>query len=49
LYPGDRDEDDESFEEKAERLMAELCAQLEESRNLDAAIWRNLEELGYDE
>ncbi len=43
----EQEEDDEPFEEKMERLVAELRAQMEESQRLDAQIWRNLEALGY--
>ncbi len=43
-----RDEDDEPFEEKMARLVAQLREQQAEARRLDEAIWRNLKELGYD-
>ncbi|NPA30645.1 MAG: SAM-dependent DNA methyltransferase [Chloroflexi bacterium] len=42
-----QEEDDEPFEEKMARLVAELRQQQEEARRLDEAIWRNLEALGY--
>ena len=42
-----QEEDDEPFEEKMARLVAELKAQQEEARRLDEMIWRNLEALGY--
>jgi len=38
---------DEAFEEKMARLVAELCHQREEVAKLDVAILRNLEELGF--
>jgi len=41
------DGDDEPFEEKMARLTAELENQFAESRRLEEAIRRNLEELGY--
>ena len=41
------EEDDEPFEEKMARLVAELREQMAEAEKLDKAIWRNLEELGY--
>jgi len=44
-----KDEDDEPFAEKMQRLVAELRAQQAEAARLDAAIARNLEELGYGE
>jgi len=40
-------EDDEPFEEKMKRLVAQLLEQQEESAKLDAAISANLKELGY--
>jgi len=40
-------DDDEPFEEKMQRLVAQLRAQQAEVRRLDEAIWRNLTELGY--
>jgi len=41
------EEDDEPFEEKMARLVAELRAQQEEAARLDAQIAANLRELGY--
>jgi type I restriction enzyme M protein len=41
------EEDDEPFEEKMARLVAELRAQQEEAARLDAQIAANLKELGY--
>mgnify|MGYP000055980494 CR=1 FL=1 len=43
-----QDEDDEPFEEKMARLVAQLAQQQAEARRLDEAIWKNLRELGYD-
>ena len=43
-----QEEDDEPFEEKMARLVAELAQQQAEARRLDEAIWRNLKELGYE-
>ncbi|WP_287906693.1 class I SAM-dependent DNA methyltransferase [Chloroflexus sp.] len=43
-----QDEDDEPFEEKMQRLTAQLREQQAEAAKLDEAIWKNLEELGYD-
>ena len=43
-----QEEDDEPFEEKMARLVAELRAQQEEARRLDEMIWKNLEALGYE-
>ena len=42
MYPGDRDEDDEPFEEKMERLTTELEHQFEEANKLTQAIKENL-------
>ena len=42
-----QEEDDEVFEEKMKRLVAELEAQMAEAEKLDKAIWRNLKELGF--
>ncbi len=42
-----RDEEDEPFEEKMARLVAQLREHQVEARRLDEAIWRNLKELGY--
>ena len=41
------DEDDEPFEEKMQRLVAQLREQQAEAARLDEAIAKNLEELGY--
>lgn len=41
------EEDDEPFEEKMQRLVAQLREQQAEAAQLDAAIAKNLEELGY--
>ena len=43
----EKDDDDEPFEEKMQRLVAQLREQQAEARRLDEAIWKNLEELGY--
>ncbi|MGB9826060.1 MAG: N-6 DNA methylase, partial [Desulfofundulus sp.] len=40
-------DDDEPFEEKMARLVAQLREQTAEARRLNEAIWKNLEELGY--
>jgi len=42
-----QEEDDEPFEEKMKRLVAELRAQQAKARRLDEMILKNLEELGY--
>ena len=42
-----RDEDDEPFEEKMERLAAQWREQLAKAAELDAAIASNLEAIGY--
>lgn len=42
-----QDEDDEPFTEKMQRLVAELRAQQAEAARLDAAIARNLRDLGF--
>jgi type I restriction enzyme M protein len=42
-----QEEDDEPFEEKMQRLIAQLREQQAEAAKLDAAITKNLEELGY--
>jgi type I restriction enzyme M protein len=42
------EDDGEPFEEKMRRLVAELRAQQAEAAKLDAAIAKNLKELGYD-
>jgi cytochrome c556 len=41
-------EDDEPFEAKMARLVAQLREQQAEARRLDEAIWKNMKELGYD-
>ncbi|GIU83150.1 MAG: hypothetical protein KatS3mg006_2214 [Pyrinomonadaceae bacterium] len=41
-------QDDEPFEEKMARLVAELREQQAEAARLDEAIWKNLKALGYD-
>jgi len=43
-----QDEDDEPFEEKMQRLVAQLREQQAEARRLDEVMWKNLEELGYE-
>lgn len=42
-----QEDDDEPFEEKMQRLVAQLREQQAEAAKLDAMIARNLEELGY--
>jgi type I restriction enzyme M protein len=42
-----QEEDDEPFDQKMQRLTAQLREQQAEARRLDKAIWKNLEELGY--
>jgi type I restriction enzyme M protein len=42
-----KDDDNEPFEEKMARLVAQLRKQQAEAAKLDEAIWKNLEELGY--
>ncbi|MCS6804887.1 MAG: class I SAM-dependent DNA methyltransferase [Acidobacteriota bacterium] len=42
-----KEDDDEPFAEKMQRLVAELREQMAEARRLDEAIWKNLEELGH--
>lgn len=44
-----QEEEDEPFEEKMARLVAQLREQQAEAAKLDAAIAKNLEELGYGE
>jgi type I restriction enzyme M protein len=44
----EQEEDDEPFEAKMARLVAQLAEQQAEARRLDEAIWKNLKELGYD-
>jgi type I restriction enzyme M protein len=41
------EDDGEAFEEKMARLVAQLKEQQTEAARLDAAIWKNLKELGY--
>ena len=41
------EEDDEPFEEKMERLTAELREQMAQAAKLDELIWANLEDIGY--
>jgi type I restriction enzyme M protein len=41
------EEDDESFEEKMERLTAELREQMAQAAKLDQLIWANLGDIGY--
>jgi type I restriction enzyme M protein len=43
----EQEEDDEPFEQKTQRLVAQLREQQAEARRLDAAIARNLQELGF--
>jgi type I restriction enzyme M protein len=43
------EEDDEPFEDKMERLTAELREQMAQAARLDRLIWANLEEIGYGE
>jgi type I restriction enzyme M protein len=42
-----QEDDDEPFEEKMQRLVAQLRAQQTEARRLDEGIWQNLEDLEY--
>jgi len=42
------EDDGEPFEEKMEQLVETLRSQTAEAARLDAAIWRNLEALGYE-
>jgi len=42
-----QEDDGEPFEEKMQRLVAQLRQQQAQARRLDAAIAKNLEELGY--
>jgi len=42
-----QEDDGEPFEEKMNRLVAQLREQQAEARNLDEAIWKNLKELGH--
>jgi type I restriction enzyme M protein len=41
------EDDGEPFEEKMERLTAELREQMAQAARLDQLIWANLEEIGY--
>ena len=43
----EQEEDDEPFEARMARLVAQLAEQQAEARRLDEAIWKNLKELGY--
>jgi type I restriction enzyme M protein len=43
------EDDGEPFEEKMERLVNDLRAQMEQAAQLDQAIWANLEAIGYGE
>jgi type I restriction enzyme M protein len=43
----DQEEDDEPFDQKMKRLTGLLCQQQQEGAKLDAAIARNLAELGF--
>jgi type I restriction enzyme M protein len=42
-----QEEDDEPFDQKMQRLVAQLREQQAEARRLDEAIWKNFKELGY--
>jgi type I restriction enzyme M protein len=44
----DQDDDDEPFDQKMKRLTAMLKQQQEEGARLDAAIARNLAQLGFE-
>ena len=44
-----QDEDDEPFDEKMARLVAQLREQQVEARRLEKMIWENLKEIGYGE
>ena len=44
----EKEDDGEPFEEKMARLVAQLREQQAEAAKLDAAIAKNLRELGYD-
>ncbi len=37
------------FEEKMKRLVVHLHEQQSEAQRLDEAIWKNMQELGYDD
>lgn len=43
----EEEEDAERFEEKMERLVAELSEQMKQSQELDVKITGNLERIGY--
>jgi type I restriction enzyme M protein len=43
-----QEDDGEPFEEKMQRLVAQLREQQAEAWRLGEAIWKNLKELGYD-
>ncbi len=43
-----QEKDDEPFDQKMKRLTAQVLKQEADARWLDEAIWKNLEELGYD-
>jgi len=43
----EQEEDDEPFEAKMARLVAQLAEKQAEARRLDDATWKNLKELGY--
>jgi type I restriction enzyme M protein len=43
----DREEDDETFEEKMERLVRQLGKEMAESDKLDEEIRTNLREIGF--
>jgi len=44
----EQEQDDEPFDQKMQRLVAQLREQQAEARRLDEAIWKNFKELGYD-
>ena len=44
----EQEEDDEPFEAKIARLVAQLAEKQAEARRLDDANWKDLKELGYD-
>jgi len=43
----EQEQDDEPFDQKMQRLVAQLREQQAEARRLDEAIWKNFKELGY--
>jgi type I restriction enzyme M protein len=49
LYVGapQKQEEDEPFDQKMQRLVAELRQQMHEAAKLDKLIWANLEDIGY--